>query len=51
MSAILGLRRMADSSHPRLARFRSFIVISLVALALSVAIWGVVYFLTSTVMR
>jgi hypothetical protein len=42
---------MTDSSHPRLVRFRSFIVVSLVALALSVAIWGVVYLVTSTVTR
>jgi hypothetical protein len=42
---------MADSSHPPLVRFRSFIVISLVALALSLAIWGTVYLLTSAVMR
>jgi len=42
---------MADSSHPPLVRFRSFIVISLVTLALSVAIWGAVYLLTSSGLR
>jgi hypothetical protein len=42
---------MADSSPPWLVRFRSLIVISLVTLTLSVAIWGAVYLLTSAVMR
>ena len=41
---------MADS-QPGLVRLRSWIVISLVTLALSVAIWGAVYLLTLAVMR
>jgi hypothetical protein len=42
---------MAESSDPRQVRLRSIAVISLVALALSVAIWGAVYLLTSAGMR
>ena len=34
---------MAGSTHPRLARLRSFIVASLLMLVLSAAIWGAVY--------
>jgi len=42
---------MTNRIHPRLIRFKFFIVISLVALMLSVAIWGAVYLLTSAGMR
>jgi hypothetical protein len=42
---------MAESSDPRQIRLRSIVVISLVALALSVAIWGAVYLLTAAGMR
>ena len=42
---------MAESSDPRQIRLRSFAVISLVASALSVAVWGAVYLLTSAGMR
>jgi hypothetical protein len=42
---------MVESSDPRQVRLRSIAVISLVALALSVAIWGAVYLLTSAGMR
>jgi hypothetical protein len=42
---------MAESSDPRQIRLRSIAVISLVALALSVAIWGAVYLLTAAGMR
>jgi len=42
---------MAESSDPRQIRLRSFGVVSLVALALSVAIWGAVYLLTAAGMR
>jgi len=42
---------MAESSDPRQIRLRSFAVVSLMALALSVAIWGAVYLLTAAGMR
>jgi hypothetical protein len=42
---------MANSSHPRLVRLKGFIRVSLVMLALSAAIWGVVYLLTFAVLR
>jgi hypothetical protein len=42
---------MAEGSDPRQIQLRSFAMISLVALALSVAIWGAVYLLTAAGMR
>jgi len=42
---------MASSSRPRLVRLGSLIVISLVVLGLSVAIWGTVYLVTSAAWR
>jgi hypothetical protein len=42
---------MADRTDRRLIRLRSLIVISLAALALSIALWGGVYLLTSAAMR
>jgi hypothetical protein len=44
------IEEMAESSHPRLVRLRSLLVILLVMFALSVAIWGAVYLLTSVVL-
>jgi hypothetical protein len=42
---------MAGSSRPRLVRLGSLIVISLVVLGLSAAIWGTVYVVTSAAWR
>jgi hypothetical protein len=51
LSAHRRAMEMPNNSHPRLVGLRSFIRVSLVMLALSAAIWAVVYLLTFAVLR